>query len=64
MRCSALTRSWQRPKGEISSVLMTTRIFFNYFTLEILFGVPEPFGKDSTQMVKEIADMLRNGMCA
>jgi AcrR family transcriptional regulator len=48
----------------MSAVLMTTRIFFNYFTLEILFGVPEPFGKDSTQMVKEIADMLRNGMCA
>jgi AcrR family transcriptional regulator len=47
-----------------SALLMTTRIYFNYFTLEILFGVPEPFGKDSAQIVKEIADMLRNGICA
>ena len=47
-----------------SALLMTTRIYFNYFTLEILFGVQEPFGKDSEQIVKEIADMLRNGICA
>jgi AcrR family transcriptional regulator len=48
----------------ISAVLLTTRIFFNYFSLEILFGVQQPFGKDSTEVVKEIADMLRNGICA
>lgn len=48
----------------MSALLMTTRIYFNYFTLEILFGVEEPFGKDSAQIVKEIADMLRNGICA
>lgn len=47
----------------VSALLMTTRIYFNYFTLEILFGVQEPFGKDSEQIVKEIADMLRNGIC-
>ncbi|HEX7149974.1 MAG TPA: TetR/AcrR family transcriptional regulator [Thermoanaerobaculia bacterium] len=47
----------------VSAILLTTRIFFNYFTLEIIFGVPQPFGKDSTEIVKEIADILRNGMC-
>ena len=47
-----------------SALLMTTRIFFNYFQLEILFNVPEPFGKESSEVVKEIADMLRNGICA
>jgi len=31
----------------VSSLLLTTRIFFNYFTLEILLNVPEPVGKDS-----------------
>ena len=46
----------------VSAMLMTTRIFFNYFTIEILFNVPEPFGKDSMQSVREIADILRNGM--
>jgi len=48
----------------ILALLMTARIFFNYFSLEILFNVPEPFGKNSVEMVKEIADILRNGMVA
>lgn len=46
----------------VSALLITTRIFFNYFSLEILFGVAEPFGKDSMEVVKEISDILRNGM--
>jgi AcrR family transcriptional regulator len=46
----------------VSALLITSRIFFNYFSLEILFGVEEPFGKNSMDVVKEIADILRNGM--
>ena len=46
----------------ISALLLTTRMFFSYFTIEILFNVPEPFGKNSGEIVKEIADILRNGM--
>jgi AcrR family transcriptional regulator len=46
-----------------SALLLTSRLFFNYFSLEILFGVAEPFGKESTEVVKEIADILRNGIC-
>ena len=46
----------------ISAVLLTSRIFFNYFSIEILFNVPEPFGKDSVQIVHEIAEILRAGM--
>ena len=45
-----------------SAILAAIRLFLNYFQLEILFGVPEPFGKDSTQIVREIADMLRRGI--
>lgn len=48
----------------VSALLLTSRLFFNYFSLEILFGVDEPFGKDSTAVVKEIADVIRNGVCA
>jgi AcrR family transcriptional regulator len=48
----------------VSALLLTSRIFFNYFSLEILFNVPEPFGKDSMQVIREIADILRNGMLA
>lgn len=46
-----------------SAILLTTRLFFNYFTLEILFNVPTPFGRDSNEVVHEIADMIRNGIC-
>ena len=48
----------------VSAMLMTARIFFNYFSLEILFNVPQPYGKDSSEIVREIADILRNGMLA
>jgi AcrR family transcriptional regulator len=46
----------------ISAVMLTTRMFFSYFTVEILFNVPEPFGKDSKEIINDIADILRNGM--
>lgn len=56
-------RSRLRPGvSPISALLLTSRFFFNYFTVEILFGVPEPFGKDSNEVVKEMADILRHGM--
>ena len=48
----------------VSALLLTARIFFNYFSLEILFGVPEPFGKNANEVVKELADIIRNGVCA
>ena len=31
---------------------------------QVLFRVPAPFGKDSGQVVTEIADILRNGIIA
>jgi len=46
------------------ALLLTSRLFFNYFSLEILFGVPDPYGKGFEQMVHEIADIVRNGICA
>ena len=46
-----------------SALQLTARLFFNYFSLEILFGVPEPFGKTPNQVVKELADIIRNGVC-
>jgi AcrR family transcriptional regulator len=46
------------------ALLLTARMFFNYFSIEILFGVDAPFGKDSREVVEEIADIIRNGVCA
>lgn len=48
----------------VSALLLTVRLFFNYFSMEILFGVSEPFGKNANEAVKEIADVIRNGICA
>ena len=47
-----------------SALLLTARMFFNYFSVEILFNVDAPFGKDSREVVEEIADIIRNGVCA
>ena len=45
-----------------SALLLTTRMFFNYFTVEILFGVKDHFGKETDAAVHEIARILRHGM--
>ncbi|HSP35628.1 MAG TPA: TetR/AcrR family transcriptional regulator [Thermoanaerobaculia bacterium] len=46
----------------VSALLLTTRIFFSYFSHEILFNVPPPFGKDAARIVEEMADIIRNGV--
>ena len=46
----------------ISAMIASVRLFLNVFQLEILFGVPEPYGKDSAQIVRELADILRCGV--
>jgi AcrR family transcriptional regulator len=59
----AQIKSRMRPNvSPISALLLTARLFFNYFSIEILFNVPEPFGKDSREVVADIADVLRHGM--
>jgi hypothetical protein len=57
---SARLRSSVSP---VSALLLTARMFFNYFSLEILFGV-DPSGKNANDVVKEMADVIRNGICA
>ena len=58
-------RSRLRPGVQpVEALLLTWRIFFNYFSIEVLFHVPEPFGQDTRQVVGRIADMLRNGIVA
>jgi AcrR family transcriptional regulator len=60
----AVTARLRPGVSAVSALLLTTRIFFNYFTIEVLFNVPEPFGKESSEVVKEIADILRHGLMA
>lgn len=46
----------------VSAVMLSTRIFYNYFTVEILFGVKDHFGKETDAAVVEISRILRHGM--
>lgn len=46
----------------VSAVMLATRIFYNYFTVEILFGVKDHFGKSTDEVVGEISKILRGGM--
>ena len=46
----------------VSAVMLSTRIFYNYFTVEILFGVKDHFGKGTDAAVGEISRILRHGM--
>jgi hypothetical protein len=46
----------------VSAVMFATRFFLNYFAVEILFGVPNHFGKDTEAVIKETAEILRHGM--
>lgn len=46
----------------LSAVMLASRFFLNFFAVELLFGVPNHFGKATDDVVGEIADILRNGM--
>ncbi len=46
----------------ISAVMLATRIFYNYFSIEIIFGVKDHFGKSTDEVVGEISRILRSGM--
>jgi len=44
--------------------MLITRFYMNYFAVEVLFGVQNHFGKSSDDAVREIAQVLRQGMVA
>jgi AcrR family transcriptional regulator len=56
-----------REKGELGDadplvgVMLATRWFFYFFTVEKCFGVPMHFGLDSRQAVHEFSQILRRG---
>jgi AcrR family transcriptional regulator len=45
-----------------AAMMLASRTFLQYFSVEIVFGVPNHFGKSTDDVVKEIADVLRHGM--
>ncbi len=45
-----------------TALMLASRIFLQYFAVEILFGVPDQLGKDTPTATKEISDILRHGV--
>jgi len=45
-----------------TAVMLASRVFLQYYAVEILFGVPKQFGKGSDRVMGEIAEILRYGM--
>lgn len=45
-----------------TALMLTGRILLHYFAVEMLFGVPDQFGKDSATTIREISEILRHGM--
>ena len=45
-----------------TALMLASRIFLQYFAVEILFGVPRQFGMDTPSTMGEISEILRTGM--
>jgi AcrR family transcriptional regulator len=46
----------------VSAIMLASRFLLHYYAVEFVFGVKNHFGKNSDDVLKEIADMLRHGM--
>jgi AcrR family transcriptional regulator len=46
----------------LSAVMLASRIFLQYYAVEVLFRVPDQFGKPSKEAIRDIAEILRRGM--
>jgi AcrR family transcriptional regulator len=52
-----------RPEiSPVAAVMMVSRFFLNYFAVEVVFGVPNHFGKDTDAVIAEVADVFRKGL--
>lgn len=58
----AMKRKLKDGLSPASAMMLASRIFYNYFSVEILFGVKDHFGKDTESVVGEISRILRHGM--
>lgn len=46
----------------LSAIMLTTRFLLHYFTVEVLFGVPNHFGQNTDDALRDIAGILSDGM--
>jgi AcrR family transcriptional regulator len=46
----------------LTAIMVASRFFLQYFAVEVLFGVPNHFGRDTETALKESVDILKHGM--
>lgn len=46
----------------LTAIMVVTRFFIQYFAVEVAFKVPNHFGKDSGEAIKDIVDVLKYGI--
>lgn len=46
----------------LTAIMVASRFFLQYFAVELLFGVPNHFGRDTDAALGEIVDILKYGM--
>lgn len=46
----------------LTAIMVVTRFFFQYFAVEVAFRVPNHFGKESGEAIKDIVDVLKFGI--
>ena len=45
-----------------AAVMIASRLLLHYFSIELVFGVPNHFGATTETALKQIADILSHGM--
>ena len=45
-----------------TALMMATRVFMDYFSVEVMFGIPNHFGMDTQNAMAEMSRILRSGM--
>ncbi len=59
---AALRKKLRPGVSPVSAIMLASRFLLHYYAVEIVFGVKNHFGKNSDDVLKEIADILRYGM--
>ena len=59
---AALRQKLRPGVSPVSAIMLASRFLLHYYAVEIVFGVRNHFGKNSDDVLKEIADILRHGM--
>jgi AcrR family transcriptional regulator len=46
----------------LAAIMVASRFFLQYFAVEVLFGVPNHFGRDTEHALGDIVEILKHGM--